>query len=121
MTSQKPYLIRAMYDWCLDNELSPHLVVKVDEQTIAPKQYVQNEQIVLNISPTATKDILLENEWITFKAMFGGNKQDIAVPVGNVLAIFARETNQGMQFTLEENEQQVSGTEPKPSGLRLVK
>lgn len=117
MTSQKPYLIRAMYEWCLDNDFTPHLAAHVDDNTMVPKQYIQNDQIVLNISQAAAKDLLIDSEWVTFKTTFGGNAQDIAIPVGNVLALFAKENGQGMQFTLEP-----TATKPeKTSGLKLVK
>ena len=119
MTSQKPYLIRAIYDWCLDNQFTAYLAANVDDNTLVPRQYVQNGQIVLNISMSATKNILLDNDWVTFKATFGGNIQDIAVPVANVLAIFAKENGQGMQF----NQEALTPTKPekKSGGLKLVK
>ncbi len=118
MNSQKPYLIRAIYEWCQDNEFTPYMAANVDEMTQVPKQYVQNGQIVLNISMGATKNILLENEWVTFKATFGGSIQDIAVPVANILAIFAKENGLGMQF----NQEAKTAVKPeKPSGLKLVK
>ena len=115
MNSQKPYLIRALYEWCQDNEYTPYLVAHVNAHTMVPKEYVQDSQIVLDISFAATKDILIDNEWITFRASFNGTPQDIAVPINNVLAIFAKETGQGMQFNLEPM------ATKKPSGLRLVK
>lgn len=123
MTSQKPYLIRAIYEWCNDNEFTPYLMTFVDANTIVPKQFVQDNKIVLNIAFGATKDLLIDNEWITFQASFSGSKQDIAVPIANVLAVFAKENGQGMQFELE-NYTPNKPTEPTPSsggGLKLVK
>ena len=117
MISQKPYLIRAIYEWCQDNEFTPYLAANVDKNTQVPRQYVQNGQIVLNISMGATKNILVDSEWITFKATFGGMIQDVAVPVANVLAVFAKENGLGMQF----NQEATVATPEKPSGLKLVK
>ena len=116
MTSQKPYLIRAMYEWCQDNGFTPYLASAVDTNTQVPQQYVKNKEIVLNIAFSATKDLLIENEWITFKATFSGTTHDIAIPVANVLALFAKENGQGMQFEQEKM------PEKKPKGgLKLVK
>jgi stringent starvation protein B len=117
MISQKPYLIRAIYEWCQDNEFTPYLAANVDAHTDVPKQYVQNGQIVLNISMGATKNVLVDNEWITFKATFGGSIQDIAVPVANVLAVFAKENGLGMQF----NQETIAAKPEKANGLKLVK
>lgn len=122
MTSQKPYFIRALYEWCTDNNFTPHLLTFVDNNTMVPRQFVRDNQIVLNIAYSATKDLLIDNEWVTFKATFSGSIQDIAIPVGNVLALFAKENGQGMQFELEN---QAPTTSPEPaatsSGLKLVK
>lgn len=122
MTSQKPYFIRALYEWCTDNNFTPHLLTFVDNNTMVPRQFVQDNQIVLNIAYSATKDLLIDNEWVTFKATFSGSIQDIAIPVGNVLALFAKENGQGMQFELEN---QAPTTSPEPAatsgGLKLVK
>ena len=115
MTSQKPYLVRAIYEWCQDNDFTPHLASHVDKQTLVPQQYVQNSQIVLNISLTAANNLLISNDWVTFQATFGGNMQDIAIPVGNILAVFAKENGHGMQFNIEVQESK------KSHGLKLVK
>ncbi len=125
MTSQKPYLIRALYEWCTDNEFTPYLMTFVDANTLVPKQFVQNNQIVLNIAFNATKNLLIDNNWITFQASFSGQAMDISVPVANVLALFAKENGQGMQFELEPNQPtppQVEETKPKATGgLKFVK
>ena len=118
MTSQKPYLIRAIYEWCEDNGFLPYLATLVDEKTTVPDEYVEDNKIVLNIAYKSTKDLLIDNEWVTFKATFGGVIRDIAIPIGNVLAIFAKENGQGMQFqveTMPHEEEKNSG------GLKLVK
>ena len=100
--STKPYLIRALYEWCLDSGCTPHLAVWVNEHTRVPAQYVQDNQIVLSISPSATKDLTIDNEWIHFHARFAGVSHEIWIPVVHVLGIFAKETGQGMGFEVEE-------------------
>ncbi len=97
-TSTRPYLIRALYDWCSDNGLTPYVAVMVDETVQVPREYVKDGEIVLNISFDATSALKLGNEYIEFKARFGGVARDIHVPVSRVLAIYARENGQGMAF-----------------------
>ncbi|MFZ9336277.1 MAG: ClpXP protease specificity-enhancing factor [Burkholderiaceae bacterium] len=97
-TSTRPYLIRALYDWCSDNGLTPYVAVMVDETVQVPREYVKDGEIVLNISFDATSALKLGNEYIEFKARFGGVARDIHVPVNRVLAIYARENGQGMAF-----------------------
>lgn len=97
-TSTRPYLIRALYDWCSDNGLTPYVAVMVDETVQVPLEYVKDGEIVLNISFDATSALKLGNEYIEFKARFGGVARDIHVPVNRVLAIYARENGQGMAF-----------------------
>lgn len=102
--SQKPYLIRALYEWCLDNGYTPYLSVWVNEHTRVPKQFVQENQITLSISQAATKDLVIDNQWISFHARFSGVSHEIWVPVGHVMAIFAKETGEGMGFEIEAYE-----------------
>ncbi len=97
-TSTRPYLIRALYEWCTDNGLTPHVVVRVDGSVQVPLEYVKDGEIVLNISYDATSALQLGNDYIEFKARFGGQPRDIVVPVGRVVAIYARENGQGMAF-----------------------
>lgn len=97
-TSTKPYMLRAIYEWCTDNGYTPYLAVKVDGQTRVPMQFVKNGEIVLNISFDATSGLKMENDLIRFSARFGGVSRDISVPVANVVAIYARENGQGMAF-----------------------
>lgn len=128
-TSTKPYLLRALYEWCLDNGHTPYIAVWVNEYTRVPAQYVQDEHITLSISPTATKDLLINNQWIGFHARFGGVSQELWIPVGHVVGIFAKETGEGMGFeveayTGEQPETRSSAnqnTEPKKKVLKLVK
>ena len=97
-TSTRPYLIRALHDWCTDNGFTPYLAVYVDKTVQVPREYVKNNEIVLNVSFDATSQLQLGNEFIEFKARFGGVARDIAVPVDHVIAIYARENGQGMAF-----------------------
>ena len=97
-TSTRPYLIRALYDWCTDNGLTPYVAVLVDETVQVPREYVKNGEIVLNISFDATSSLKLGNDFIEFKARFAGSAREIMVPVSRVLAIYARENGQGMAF-----------------------
>jgi stringent starvation protein B len=97
-TSTKPYLIRAIYEWCVDNGYTPYLTVFVDRHTLVPQEYVKNGEIVLNISPLATHELELSNDRITFQARFNGRVKDLSVPVDNVLGLYAREIGQGMSF-----------------------
>lgn len=96
--STKPYLLRAIYEWCTDNGYTPHIAVVVDAHTRVPMQFVKNGEIVLNISFEATSGLKMDNDLISFSARFGGVSRDISVPVDNVIAIYARENGQGMAF-----------------------
>ena len=97
-SSTRPYLIRALHDWCTDNGFTPYLAVYVDRSVQVPLEYVKNNEIVLNVSFEATSQLQLGNEFIEFKARFGGVARDISVPVDHVIAIYARENGQGMAF-----------------------
>jgi stringent starvation protein B len=104
-TSTRPYLIRALYEWCTDNGLTPYVAVRVDDTVRVPREYVKDGEIVLNISMDATSALKLGNDYIEFKARFAGVARDIMVPLGRVMAIYARENGQGMAFPLDEAEQ----------------
>ena len=97
-TSTRPYLIRALHEWCTDNGFSPYIAVQVDASVKVPAEFVQNGEIVLNVSFDATSALRLGNEFVEFKARFGGVARDIVVPVSHVVAIYARENGQGMAF-----------------------
>ena len=99
-SSTRPYLIRALYEWCTDNGLTPFIAVQVSEQVRVPMEFVKDGEIVLNISFDATSSLKLGNEFIEFKGRFGGVARDILVPVAQVLAIYARENGQGMAFPM---------------------
>lgn len=97
--SNKPYLIRAIYEWCTDSGFTPYLAVKVDAQTRVPTEYVKNGEIVLNISPSATHRLTIANEGIEFSARFNGVSKEISIPVTAVTGIFAKENGQGLIFS----------------------
>ena len=96
--STKPYLIRALYEWCVDQDYTPHILVEVDEQCRVPMQFVKDGTIILNIGPNATKNLTLDNEWVQFTARFSGVSQLVAVPVARIGALYTRETQKGMGF-----------------------
>ena len=97
----KPYLLRALYEWCVDNGFTPHLAVKVDSRTQVPAEFVKAGEITLNISPNAVHKLQMGNELIEFAARFGGVARQISLPVTNVYAIYARETGHGMTFDID--------------------
>ena len=101
--STKPYLIRAIYDWCADSGLTPYLAVRVDEQTRVPMAYVKDGEIVLNLSADAVKNLHMGNEEITCGGRFGGVPHQIIVPIAAVIGIFAKETGQGLVFQGQES------------------
>ena len=130
-TSTKPYLVRALHEWCVDNGMTPHLLVEVDAQTRVPVAYVKNGEIVLNLNYSATRDLQIGNEAITFAARFGGVSHNLYVPMSAVRGVFARENGQGMFFqpeeataesspSVEEPAEQKQAKQQKPS-LKIVK
>lgn len=122
-TSTRPYLIRALHDWCTDNGYTPLIAVHVDAAVRVPMEFVKNDEIVLNVSFDATSGLRLGNDVIDFKARFGGVARDIAVPVDHVIAIYARENGQGMAFPMPEPVEDVPeapAPAPAPAGLRLA-
>lgn len=104
----KPYLIRAIHEWCSDKGFTPYLAVVVDQGTLVPREYVRNGEIVLNVSLEATNKLHLGNESIEFQARFSGKARDISIPIGNVSAIYARENGQGMSFDVSTPGEAVS-------------
>jgi stringent starvation protein B len=105
--STKPYLLRALYEWCVDNGYTPHLAIKVDSRSQVPSEYVRNGEITLNVSPSAVHKLQMGNELIEFSARFAGVARQISVPVPCVYALYARETGHGMTFEVDA---------PKPAG-----
>ena len=116
MTSTRPYLIRALYEWIEDNGLTPHILVDAELPGVeVPKQHVHEGRIVLNVNPAAVRDLRLGNDWIEFSARFGGVARVIQIPVAAVLAIYARENGQGMAFSEEKSDDEPSPpTAPQP-------
>jgi stringent starvation protein B len=119
--STKPYLIRAIYEWCTDAGFTPYVAVAVDEQVRVPMEFVKNGEIVLNVSALATNRLQLANDAISFQARFGGVAREVYVPIDRVVAIYARENGQGMAFDVPRLTP--VGAEPPadaPAGLRSV-
>ena len=98
ITSTRPYLIRAMHEWCSDNGFTPYISVFVDKNTLVPIEHVKDNEIILNISIDATSGLQMGNEFINFKSRFSGVVRDLMIPINNVQAIFAKENGQGMSF-----------------------
>ena len=119
-TSTRPYLIRALYEWCTDNGLTPYVAVSVDDSVQVPREYVKNNEIVLNISFDATSSLKLGNDFIEFKARFAGSSRDIMVPMERIIAIYARENGQGMAFPMGSNPQPEATPAGAPAGLAVV-
>ncbi len=127
-TSTRPYLIRALHGWCTDNGFTPYIAVQVDRTVQVPMEYVSNNEIVLNVGFDATSGLDLGNDYIQFKARFGGVAREIIVPVDHVVAIYARENGQGMAFPAPEPVAEGSApaaaspvaAEPRRGGLRLA-
>lgn len=137
-SSTKPYLLRALYDWCLDNNQTPHIVAWVNEHTRVPMQYVRENEIVLNIGAAASHNLNIDGEWVNFSARFNGVAHDIWIPTGHIISIFSRESGEGMGFDVEvyqpdvdvlddeskkdTKEAEINDTQNKPKkGLKLVK
>jgi len=116
MISMRPYLLRALYDWIVDNGLTPHLLVNAEhEQVEVPNQYIENGQIILNISQSAVQGLNLDNDWVSFTARFSGQPFSVFVPVVAVLAIYAKENGKGMFFQTEDyGDENVPLPEPSP-------
>ena len=107
----KPYLMRAIYEWCADSGLTPYLAVAVDKDCQVPMEFVRDGEIVLNIGAGATPNLTIDNEWVSFNARFGGVAREIFVPVGAVIGIYAKENGQGLFFGREESGRPEEGEE----------
>ncbi len=123
MSPSQPYLVRAIYEWIVDNALTPYVLVNAEnDATHVPRQYVENGKIVLNLGPVAVNDLDMANDYIAFNARFGGKAMDVSFPVSSVLAIYAKENGQGMVFNEPDDEN--PPPEPDKPGrpsLKLVK
>nr|WP_281648610.1 ClpXP protease specificity-enhancing factor [Parendozoicomonas sp. Alg238-R29] len=116
MTSSRPYIIRALYDWIVDNECTPYLLVDaLWPGVFVPPGFAEDDQIVLNVSPVAVRELSLENDAVSFSARFNGKSCDVYVPVASVMAIYARENGQGMVFEMEPRPEEEAAEEVKSS------
>ena len=119
--STKPYLILALHQWCAVHGFTPYIAVFVTEQVHVPMDYVNNNEIVLNISPDACQNLSLDNDWISLKARFAGVPRDIFVPVGNVMAIYAKENGEGLFFEVKEDQEtDLKETKKSPNKPKLT-
>lgn len=124
MTSKRPYIVRALYEWILENDCTPYVLVNaMADHVKVPLQYVKNGQIILNISPVAVLELDLTNEAVQFNGRFGGVPMDVYVPMTAVMGIYAKENGQGMIFDLEEPEPAPEPPEGKPAkpSLKIIK
>lgn len=117
MNSSRPYLIRALYEWIVDNDCTPHLLVNSELSGVqVPPGFASDGQIVLNVSPSAVRHLHMDNEAVSFEGRFGGVAHSLYVPAGAVLAIYARENGQGMVFDLESPMATSEDEEPEEQG-----
>ncbi len=130
MLSNKPYLIRGIFDWCVDSGLTPYLSAKILPGTRAPKSYINTEEIILNISTSATTKLIIDNNFISFFARFNGINEEIYIPMNSILGIYAHENGKGLFFEMNRKKQETSNEKGsldkpnkknKPSHLTLVK
>ena len=128
MYSTKPYLVRAIFDWCIDESLTPHLLVELSDQVKVPNRHNKNNEIILNISPASVTKLVIDNDFISFSARFSGIHEDIMVPMGFVKSVYALENGEGLHFIIDnktkkreiDNIQSVGSKELKKSHLKLV-
>jgi stringent starvation protein B len=111
----KPYLLRALFEWCVDNGYTPHVAVKVDSRTQVPAEYVKGGEITLNISPNAVHKLQMGNEMVEFSARFGGVARQISLPVANIYALYAKETRNGMTFDVEGAKPMIAPPDAEPA------
>ncbi|AIN62078.1 ClpXP protease specificity-enhancing factor [Pseudomonas soli] len=122
MNSSRPYLVRALYEWIVDNDCTPHMLVNAEYPAVqVPQGFASDGQIVLNISPSAVRSLHMDNEAVSFEGRFGGVAHTLYVPIGSILGIYARENGQGMVFELEppladEDDLEDDGVEPDDDG-----
>lgn len=117
MTSTKPYIIKAFYSWIIDNNCTPYILVNAEfDRVVVPQQYVENGQIVLNISMSATHNLELDNDFVSFSARFAGIAHNVFIPIESVLAIYAKENGRGMIFSDDENHETEIGSDSDSDG-----
>ncbi|RTZ62869.1 MAG: ClpXP protease specificity-enhancing factor [Aquificaceae bacterium] len=124
MTSNRPYLVKAIYEWIMDNGVTPHVVINaLDENVMVPQQYVDEGKIILNVNPSAVQDLVIDDECIMFSARFGGKPYNIYAPMHTIMGIYAAENGQGMSFEIGDAPPPKDDTPPprKKPTLRVVK
>jgi len=114
LTSNKPYLLNAIYDWVVDNDATPHVVLFADNpEVLVPQQFVENGKIILNISPTAAQNLIIDKDGLSFSARFGGKPFSIYAPMNAVMALYASETGEGMSFDIEAEVEEAASSSSK--------
>ena len=124
MTSNRPYLVKAIYEWIMDNRVTPHVVINaLDENVMVPQQYVDEGKIILNVNPSAVQELVIDDECIMFSARFGGKPYNIYAPMNAIIGIYAAENGEGMAFDAEDAPPPKDDTPPprKKPTLRVVK
>jgi stringent starvation protein B len=129
MSSNRPYLLRALYEWIADNRLTPHILVEAENEGVeVPDQAVQKGKVILNIDQAAVRELEMANDWLTFRARFSGREHVVRVPIEAVLAIYAKENGQGMMFAQDEDGESPTDPDDSPDGgparrphLKIVK
>lgn len=122
MTSMRPYLLRGLYDWIVENGFTPYLLVNADHEHVqVPRHHVENGQIILNISPKAVQGLTLDNDWVSFSARFSGRAFSVFIPPAAIIAIYARENGKGMFFQPEEADETSNEPPPPPKPPRRSK
>ena len=111
LPSTKPYLLRAIWEWCCDNGFTPYIAVQVDTRTLVPREFVRDGQIVLNLGPGATNKLQMGNDYVDFQARFSGSPRQLSIPVGQISAIYARENGAGMAFEIDDSDVQSGNDE----------
>ena len=103
ISSTKPYLIRGIYDWCIDSNLIPYVIAKIISGVRVPKNYIKNNEIILNLSLESTHKLIFDNDFISFSARFEGKNHDIFLPIESIVGIYSKENNEGLFFEVDEN------------------
>lgn len=120
--STKPYFIRAIYDWCVDNEYSPYLLININKNVVIPSEYHSQESIVINIDPEAVNNLEIKNDIIKFETRFKGIIESVYIPIENILSIYSNETNIGMNFEISReinNETAVDSNDTNKNNIKL--
>ena len=122
MTSNRPYLLRALYSWITDNNMTPHVLVDAEVTGVeVPLQAIQKGKVILNIDQAAVHELELGNEWLTFSARFSGKRHSVTVPVDAILAIYSKENGQGMMFAQEDESDPPTDPDDDGSGLKPIR